>query len=235
MKRILIGAVAVLAAGLSSSAMAQGWWNGPEIGVQGGYAWGTSKGNINFGPGVTYKFDPSGGLGGAHAGYNWQWDHMVLGIEGDAEGADVNGSLTGALAPRLGGIPGTAKTNMDFDASIRAKLGYAFDRILVYGTGGVAFGDVRTSFFVPGPGTVGSTSDVRVGWTAGGGVAYAITPNWDFGVEYRYTDLGSKNVVFPLAGLTGNNSFNFSAVRAVLSYRFAPPPPPPPMAAPMPA
>ena len=183
---------------------------------------------------LNYSLSPSGGMGGAHAGYNWQWDHVVLGLEGDAEGGDVSDSLTGSF-PRIRGYHWHRRRNMDFDASVRGKLGYAFDRILLYGTGGVAFGDVKTTFSAVGVGTVGSTSDVRVGWTAGGGISYAITPNWEFGAEYRYTDLGNKTVNFPLVPTTGTNYFNFNAVRAVLTYRFAPPPPAPPMAAPMPA
>ena len=224
----------MLAAGLSSSAMAQGWWDGPEIGVQGGYAWGTSKGSIPAIP-LTYKFDPSGGLGGAHAGYNWQWDHVVLGIEGDAEGADVNGSLTGNFPTVRPIFRGTAKTNMDFDASIRGKLGYAFDRVLVYGTGGVAFGDVKTTFTAVGPDTVGSTSDVRVGWTAGGGLAYAHHAELGTGRRISLHRSRQQERIVPARGYQRQQQFNFSAVRAVLTYRFAPPPPPPPMAAPMPA
>src|SRR6185437_9549515 len=80
---------------------------------------------------------------------------------------------------------------------------------------------------------MGSAEGIRVGWTAGGGLDYALTPNWSLGAEYRYTDLGNRH-----AGATGfvdSNSFNYNVVRAVLTYRFAPPPPPPPAPAPMPA
>src|SRR6185437_2131383 len=220
MKRALLAAAGLLAI-MSTPAFAQGWWNGFEVGVQGGYGWGTSKGDVNA-PLVPYSIHPDGVLGGVHAGYNWQWDHVVLGLEGDAEGADV--SRTSAVDP----AGDTILTRMDFDASVRGKLGYAFDRVLIYGTGGVAFGDVKTTYV-----GAGSINGVRVGWTAGGGLAYAITPNWELGAEYRYTDLGSKSIANPI--VVDSNEFNYSAVRAVLTYRFAPPPPPPPMAAPMPA
>jgi outer membrane protein OmpA-like peptidoglycan-associated protein len=231
MKKILIAIAGIAAATFSTGALAQNLWDGPEVGIQGGYGWGTSKGSIASGL-LNYSFSPDGGLGGAHAGFNWQWDHVVLGVEGDVEGGDVSGTLNGTFTRFAGNV----HSSMDFDASIRGKLGWAFDRVLVYGTGGVAFGDVNTRFTATTPpiGNVGSVNGVRVGWTGGGGLAYAITPNWELGAEYRYTDLGSKNVTFPLAGVTGTNSFTYSAVRAVLTYRFAPPPPAPPMA-PMPA
>ena len=149
MKRILFAAMALFGMALSTQAFAQDW-SGPEIGIQGGYAWGTSSGNVNCfpvacAPGVPYSFGPSGILGGGHAGYNWQFGQVVLGIEGDAEGADVSSNGTG----HFGVTPYTFHSSMDFDASVRGKLGYAFDRVLLYGTGGVAFGDVTKTGTCP--------------------------------------------------------------------------------------
>src|SRR6185437_4320784 len=232
MKRILVAAIALVAMSATAPAFAQGWWNGPEIGVQGGYAWGTSSGAVGSPPSLPYSFHPGGGIAGIHAGYNWQWDHVVLGVEGDAEWADLH---TTHLIPGVFSI----KSHLYDDASVRGKLGWAFDRILVYGTGGVAFGGVGTTYLNIINAPFMSSNGIRTGWTAGAGLAYAITPNWELGAEYRYTDLGHKGSIFTggLLGrpVTDRNEFNFSAVRAVLSYRFAPPPPPPPMAAPMPA
>ena len=239
--RILFGAAALLVGALSSSAYAQDW-SGPEIGVQGGYAWGDSSGVATGtgGPlgGTTvsrpYSFSPSGGLGGAHAGYNWQFGNVVLGLEGDAEGADVSGSLTasGVVAglPRISAV----HDRMDFDATVRGKLGWAMGRWLPYATGGVAFGDVQTNYQFPPGTTVAQTSGVRVGWTAGGGVDYALTPNWSAALEYRYTDLGRQGASATVSGVTASdsNEFNFNAVRLFITYHFASPPPPPmPMAA----
>src|SRR6185437_11103445 len=245
MNRVFVAAAAIAMAAISSSALADDWWSGPEIGIQGGYIWGNSSG-VGTGTGGIlgagtvsrpYSFSPSGGVGGAHAGYNWQFDHVVLGLEGDAEGGDVSGGVTsvGVFAglPRISSI----QDKMDFDASVRGKLGWAFDRVLLYGTGGVAFGDVQTNYQFPPGTTIAQTNGVRVGWTAGGGIDYAITPNWSAGLEYRYTDLGRKGVTATVSGVTAtdSNEFNYNAVRLAITYRFAPPPPPPPMAAPMPA
>ena len=235
MKKVLIVAVAAAAVACSTGAFAQGWWGGPEVGVQGGYGWGTSSGHIIGAPAGTpgYSFSPDGGLGGGHAGYNWQMGSWVLGVEGDVEGGDIGGKEHVFLG--RGGSYGVG-SSMDFDASVRGKLGVAFDRFLVYGTGGVEFGDVTTHYNVPIGTRVGGTSDIRTGWTAGGGVAYALTPNWEGDVEYRYADLGSRNTALTgaAAGLVGHNEFNYNMIRVGLTYRFAPPPPPPPMA-PMPA
>jgi outer membrane protein OmpA-like peptidoglycan-associated protein len=232
MRKIFAAVVVVSAMALSSTAFAQGWWAGPEVGVQGGYAWGNSNGTITAPrTSVPYSLSPDGGMGGAHAGYNWQMGNFVLGLEGDAEGGSVSDTATGTV---IGLGTGSIRDNMDFDASVRGKLGFAFDRVLVYGTGGVAFGDVSSTYQFPVGNTVAKSSDIRVGWTAGGGIGYAINQNWEVGAEYRYTDLGHQTVSLP-GGVSDNNGFTYSMVRAMLTYRFAPPPPPPPMAAPMPA
>jgi outer membrane protein OmpA-like peptidoglycan-associated protein len=265
MKRYLLAGVAVAALLPSWSAFAQGWFAGPEVGAQLGYVFDGSSGNLScpgegfFGflaavegggggggtscatddfedPTFHYQFNTSGFVGGGHAGYNWQWGNAVLGVEGDLEGAAVSGSTTN-LAGGFG-----VHTSMDFDASLRARAGWAFDRILVYGTGGVATGDVTTHYrvaaVVGGPLiSLGENSDVRTGWTGGAGIEYAVTPNWDVGLEYRYTDLGRQGFSMAVPGgtVSDSNEYNFSAIRLRLSYRFAPPPPPPPPVAPMPA
>jgi OmpA-OmpF porin, OOP family len=225
MNRFLIAAVAAASLALTAGAQAQSW-NGAEIGIQGGYAWGTSSGDVNP-PTTPYKFRPGGGLGGLHAGYNWQFNRIVLGLEGDAEGGDVSKTST------VDGFGDAIHTRLDFDASVRGKLGFAFNRLLIYGTGGVAFGDVKTTYLAGGTINDGSISDIRVGWTGGAGLAYAFTPNWAANVEYRYADLGHKTI--NNAYVYDSNEFNYSTVRIGLTYRFAPPPPPPPEMAPMPA
>jgi len=94
---------------------------------------------------------------------------------------------------------------------------------MVYGTGGVAFGDVKNLYESSACGIeCGHSDTMRVGWTAGAGVAYAITNNWSTDLEYRYTDLGST--AFGNANITDSNDFNYSAIRLGITYRFALPP-----------
>jgi len=220
MKRIILAALASAGLVISAGANAQ-VWNGPEVGVQGGYGWGSSNGTERAGFPFDTRYNSSvdGGMIGGHAGYNFQFDHIVLGIEGDAEYAHLQGPIHGVL---------------NFDGSVRGKLGYAFDRWMPYATGGVAFGDVTSTYWTAGGTKIGSSDDMRVGWTAGAGLEYALTPNWETGVEYRYTDLGHER--FTRGAFSDNNEYNYNAVRLNITYRFAPPPPPPMMApAPMPA
>ncbi|MGH6989378.1 MAG: OmpA family protein [Stellaceae bacterium] len=252
MKRYVLAAVAaaIIVSG-QAFAQDQGRWAGPEIGIQGGYGWGTSSGDVSstipvppappappappvgpvagpLGSLSHYNISPDGALLGAHLGYNWQFNRIVLGLEGDAEGVNVSGNYVQRTAPTF-----SVHSRMDFDASIRGRLGFAFRRVLLYGTGGVAFGDIRTAYTVPLGTSIGEMRGVRVGWTAGAGLEYALNRRWSVGAEYRYTDLGHATFTNTAAGVTDSNEFNFSAVRLRISYRFAPPPPPPPT--PMPA
>jgi len=230
MKRILGVAVALTGLALASSAYAQEW-NGFEAGIQGGYLWGESKGVMHNGAAsAPYHFHPDGGAAGGHAGYLWQNGGFVFGAEGDAEWADES-----VKGPHAGG---TFKSDLDFDASVRAKLGWAFGRALLYGTGGAAFGDISNTYTFAG--TSHKSSDLRIGWTGGGGIEAALTPNWNAGVEYRYTDYGSHSFSGTFPGLaiptvTDKNNFQDNAVRLRITYRFAPPPPMMAPPAPMPA
>ncbi len=235
MKRVLIAAIVAVAAAFSTSAFAQGWWDGStrfsgfEVGVQGGYGWGTSSGNL-VGPfsGLPhYSFSTNGGMGGGHFGYDWEFPPgVVVGLEGDIEGGDIGGRLRDFARDASVG------SSMDFDASFRGRVGWTFGpQTLLYGTGGVAFGDVTTHFNDPIGFRLAGSSENRVGWTAGVGLAYAWTGNWETNIEYRYTDLGSHSQSLPI-GISDNNIFHYNMIRLGVTYRFAPPPPPPP--APMP-
>lgn len=224
MKRVLIAAIVAGAAACSTSVFAQGWWNGFEAGIQGGYGWGASSGNpVGAFSGLpNYSIGTNGGMGGGHMGYDWELPPgVVLGLEGDVEGGNISG--------RFRNFPRDASvgSSMDFDASIRGRVGWTFgSQTLLYGTGGVAFGNVTTHFNDPIGFRLAGNSENRVGWTAGIGLAYAWTQNWETAIEYRYTHLGSQSQFLP-PGSSDTNYFHFNMIRIGLTYRFAPPPPPP--------
>ena len=122
----------------------------------------------------------SGVIGGIHIGYNYQVSQFVFGLEGDVNGASTRDSSFSA------GLKYGLRENID--ASIRGRIGYAFDRVLIYGTGGGAYGSFHTAY---NDGIAFDTfNDGRIGWTVGGGLEYAIDNNWSVRAEYRYTDYG---------------------------------------------
>jgi outer membrane immunogenic protein len=178
-------------------------WTGFYIGVNGGGGFGRSAWDSTGG------FDLSGGLVGGTVGYNYQMGQFVLGVEGDIDWANINGTTTAFCT--LG-----CKTNDTWLSTVRGRLGYAADRFLPYVTGGAAFGDIRAST----PGFPGNSS-TNTGWTIGGGIEGAIAGNLTAKVEYLYVDLGSFNCGISCgAAVTDNVSFHTNILRAGLNYRF---------------
>ena len=132
-------------------------WDGFYLGGQIGGGW--ARDNVSSSSPVTLpvigdgSVSDSGIIGGAHAGYNWQFGSMVTGLEGDFEGTSLRKSSNCLTADAGVGnaSPGTCfpsalaygyRTALPWQSSARARLGYAFDNFLVYGTGGVAIADV---------------------------------------------------------------------------------------------
>ena len=186
-----------------------------------------------------FNNNANGVIGGAHVGYNYQINQFVLGLEGDVDGSSL--SKTVNFAPFSNYyqdyIPTTVHSNLGVQGSIRGRFGYAFDRVLVYATGGVAFGGFNTSIstdyanalFYPAFFGSDSFSNTRVGWTVGGGLEYAITNNWSVRAEYRYTDFGPSNNVlansFPgfngdFLGATVHTNLIENRVQVGFSYKF---------------
>ncbi len=212
-------------------------WTGVYIGGQIGYAWGTSNTNIgdNFGDFTSFSTNNNGVIGGAHVGYNLQLNQFVIGLEGDVDGSSLSKTVTGT--PLIAGVlfvPVTISGNLDVQGSIRGRIGYAWDRVLLYATGGVAFGGFSGSISTPFG--YDSASTTRVGWTVGGGLEYAVTNNWSIRAEYRYAQFGHSTVFatnsFLVPGLAavgafGNRTINENRVQVGFSYKFETAPPAP--------
>ena len=180
-------------------------WSGFYAGAHFGGAWGTSQahesdsevvpgaGNWNA-YGDTFSAKMSGIVGGVQAGYNWQMNSVVTGLEADLGYLGYKGQGSSSLSSdtMVGGTGGAYGT-------FRGRLGYAWDRALLYATGGLIVADLDTAVndigFVPSPGII-YTDKVRVhaGWTVGGGLEYALAHGWSVKGEYLHFDLGSKRV-----------------------------------------
>ena len=165
-------------------------WIGPYIGGNLGYGWGDVSNN---------GAKPSGVLGGLQAGYNWQNGAWVAGIEADIQ---LNSSDDTFAA---------WKFSNPWFGTVRGRVGYAFNSILLYGTGGLAFGSLKAQL----PGGLSETN-TSAGWTVGAGAEFAINQNWSAKVEYLYVDLSEKN--FLMTGVS--NGYQFSTVRVGVNYRF---------------
>jgi len=146
-------------------------WSGFYVGAHVGYG---------------FNDDLDGFLGGFQAGYNWQLSqNIVFGLEADISGTDMNGT------------PGGSPVHIDYLGTARARIGYAWDRTMLYGTGGFAF--ART-------GVLG-VHDNETGWALGAGLEWAYSNAWTLKAEYMYHDLGAN--------------FDVSTVKIGANYRFS--------------
>ncbi len=178
-------------------------WTGFYIGINGGGGFGRSQWDS------TGSFNTSGGLVGGTVGYNYQFGQAVVGVEGDIDWADINGTTNTAC-------PFGCKTTDNWLSTVRGRLGYAADRFMPFVTAGAAFGDIRAST----PGFAGA-SNTEAGWTVGAGLEFAIAGNWTAKAEYLYVDLGKFNCGISCGALaTDNVSFTTNIVRAGVNYRF---------------
>ncbi len=182
-------------------------WTGIYVGINGGYGFGTS--NWTAPTGSTGNFNTDGFLVGGTIGGNYQWNQFVLGIEGDGDWTNLAGTTYANC-----GVGCT--TQSDWLATVRGRAGYAFDRILIYGTGGGAFGNVQAGTAAGGL----FQSATQIGWTAGGGVEFAFTPNLTGKVEYLYVDLGNMSCGQPSCINGTSVSFTENVVRAGINYKF---------------
>jgi outer membrane immunogenic protein len=198
-------------------------WSGFYVGVFGGGGVGNHNLNNALGPAgfanFTVNYESKGALGGGEAGYNWQSGNIVFGVEGDAFWSGFKGD---DAAQALGAID---STKLRWGATLRGRGGIAVDRLMLFFTGGWAYGEFlhTDTDLVNGLGIDQFTAN-RSGLTAGGGIAYAITDSLIGKVEYRYFDFGRYVRAAPLNGqlpYTVDNTY--SVVTLGLDFKFGGP------------
>ena len=173
-------------------------WTGFYAGLNAGYGWNVGDSRFYDPAFGTVRGRRGGGfVGGAQAGYNYQIGSFVVGLEGDIQYADFGGDDRFDFDGD--GILDDDFNTSDWFGTVRARAGVAFDRALIYATGGFAFADNAT------------------GWTVGGGLEYAFTNNLSAKIEGLYVNLDQDDN-FP--GLDLDNDAEFGVVRAGLNFRF---------------
>ena len=208
MNRIVLGAVALIAAGWTVSAQAADLpygsrapytvnqplnaysWAGPYLGANLGYAWGSVDNNPT---------KPSGFVGRRPG---------RLQLADRVRGCSASKATSRPPAPTIPFAPW--KFSNPWFGTVRGRAGYAFNNILFYGTGGLAFGELRGETFGL------SESHTTAGWTAGVGAEFGLAPNWSAKIEYLYVDLADSN--FTITGVS--NGYRFGLVRAGVNYHF---------------
>jgi len=230
-------------------------WTGFYIGGNIGYGWDTGSTGVSaraadpaLAPALaailaagsfpsSLSTSAKGVIGGGQAGYNWQMSQWLFGLEADFQGSDIKATATQALTPALFDATSTSVTkSLDWFGTVRGRLGVlATPQWLLYATGGLAYGQTRTSFTttdvtsgcVPGA-TIcanGSSSSVRAGWTVGAGVEALLGSNWSVKLEYLYVDLGRRSADLPASTVPGivfttSTEFREQIARVGLNYHF---------------
>ncbi|MDH6234123.1 outer membrane immunogenic protein [Mesorhizobium soli] len=185
-------------------------WTGAYVGLNVGFGGGKFKHEIvGAAPAASFNASSSGFVGGVQVGYNYQIDQWVVGAEADFQGANIKGDVD------FGGVVPVG-TKLDWYGTVRARAGMlATDRLLVYATGGLAYGHTKTYSEMMLGNSV-SESKTKAGWTVGAGVEYAVTDHVSLKTEYAYTDLGKARV------FDGDidRKVNFHSVKFGINYKF---------------
>lgn len=225
-------------------------WTGFYIGGNVGYSWGRSSNTetiSNLGTGVplvsgTSRNDVNGVIGGGQVGYNWQSQNWLFGLEADIQGSGEKGSssfICVACANDGTNITSNLTQKLNWFGTVRGRAGVLVTpSVLLYGTGGLAYGELQTGGSITGnnvngvPVTVAfpGASSTRAGWTVGAGVEGKIAGNWTAKLEYLYMDLGSVNagpiattILVPVrtnAGVSYSSHFTDNILRVGINYQF---------------
>jgi outer membrane immunogenic protein len=244
-------------------------WAGSYFGVNGGIGWNDQSTHVS-GSGdagkalvdiifdklnspnsfQSQKQDAIGIIGGVQVGYNWQFGRWVLGIEADLQSANVKGD-----ASTEGVFPGTTVTfrytgdqDLQWFGTLRGRLGWANERILLFGTAGLAYGRTEASAKIADSNSAGATafggtppitcaanvvclagasSETTIGWAAGFGFELALSRTVTFKTEYLRVDLGDQSVKLTTQSPSSGGGFvtakfdnAFDIFRAGLNVRF---------------
>jgi outer membrane immunogenic protein len=204
-------------------------WSGFYAGINAGGSFGKASARYPLGGATINGLDPDSFIVGGHAGYNVQSDFVFAGIETDMAWRHGTEKKTFAFSNGVDFAP--HKVEQNWVGTFRPRFGFAINQFLLYGTAGLAYGNLEHKLTETRPGVAArskSKSEVDAGWTVGGGVEYGFTRKWTAGLEYLYMSFGDTKLSFPAQTINGlsfptsSSTFNdvSHVVRAKITYRF---------------
>ncbi len=200
-----LGTTSAMAADVVAPAPAFNW-AGPYVGVVGSYGFGSTLHTDDLGI-TSGDFNMGGPLGGVEAGYNFQSNKLVWGLEGDLS---ISGDKGHSTVPVC--VIG-CDTNINWLSTVRGRVGFTANNLLFYGTGGLAIGGLS----VDASKYTGSATNI--GYAVGGGAEVGLSPNLTAKLQYLYVNLGSvtyNNSGVPITARADNNHI----VSVGLNYKF---------------
>lgn len=196
-------------------------WAGPYFGVQGGYLSGRSETSFPA-TGEFHFVDPKGATVGVTAGFSAQWGRIVAGLEGDVNFVDARATVDTGFAPTPSATQ--LQSAVNWNSHLRGRIGYGFDRTLLFASGGLAIAGVDNKAFDNASGIVATWSDTRIGWSVGAGAEFRIAPQGSVRLEYLYDNYGTKTLGAQTVGLTAfgerESRLDTHTVRAGVYWRF---------------
>jgi len=233
---VCVGATAAVAADLPTKKgpppaplVAPFSWTGFDVGLQGGYGWGAESDDLSLTTQAPADhFNANGLIGGAHVGYDQQLGSLVIGGRVELDGSGLNGSTTatsnsGGPACYYEGCTLALSIHNTWQAFLLARGGVAFDRWLLYVTGGLALGDDRENATLTlrygGVVGTGSQTETLAGGAIGLGAEYAFDSHWRLGAEWRYVEF-PKSSSFSVGGVPYSAGFSENLALISLSYGF---------------
>jgi outer membrane immunogenic protein len=204
-------------------------WTGLYWGVNIGYSWGQAKTDVTaLGFTASESQNIEGVIGGFQSGYNYQFGAWVWGFETDIQLSDQKGGSTFGVLTATPAPLTTLTTDhkLRWFGTSRSRLGFLWSpNVLLYGTAGVAYGQVKDDFLLRVGGVTTATAsvkDVKAGWTVGAGLEGAFGGGWSWKVEYLYIDLGKLEQT--LSTFSGTETFSSrvtdNIVRVGLNYKW---------------
>lgn len=204
-------------------------WSGFYLGLNAGYGVARNPSTQlgqTFGPTTeSFSIGPAGFIGGAQAGYNWQWAQWVLGAEADLQFASQKDSACMLRCLPISGVP--IEQKLTWFGTVRGRLGWSTGPALLYATGGLAYGHIDNKVTrIDGANPIENYTfgHTKTGWTIGGGIEAALAGDWSAKAEYLYVDLGGVSDSYMHLGLLNENvssSVRNNIFRAGLNYRFS--------------
>ena len=193
-------------------------WTGVYLGVNAGYGWARGSTTATV-AGVTFPVDNGtlrGVIGGGQVGFNWQTGPLVLGLEADIQGSGQKQTNSATVL----GVTVTQTDKITSFGTVRARVGFAADRWMFYGTAGWAYGAFQSDLTVTGLGTATLGKGRGSGWAAGAGVEAAVTNNITVKLEYLHLDTGRVFDTTSLPGVTFTSRGQDEIVRLGVNFLF---------------
>lgn len=205
-------------------------WAGTYFGASVGGVWASDRiADIDGLQGVlqTYTLKSTGIIGSGAVGYNFQWGHVVYGIEADLGGLGLNRTI---FEQNVGGNPAVTTNHLGSGmyADVTARLGFAAGSALLYGKAGWAFFNGAANVDNTSGRMGGGVAAAKAfdGWTIGAGLEYLFAASWSAKVEYQHFDFGSQTATLVATAVIPGTPFRFAndltadAVKIGVNYHF---------------